>query len=145
MSELVVGDVMPSRSFPVELGPMKVFTLIMDDPNPIHFDPDFVRRLGRGERTINQGTLNIGYPLNALFDWLGGGAQASRLVSFSCRFAASVYEGDVVTAGGRVAGIDAAGQLTVELWLDRQDGERALSGVAVLAGDDPLPEIPGDR
>ena len=131
-SEIAVGMAMPSRTFTIELWPMKVFTLIMDDPNPIHFDPQFVRQLGRGDKAINQGTLNIAYPLNVLFEWLGGSNPSSTLVSFSCRFASSVYEDDEVTVGGEVASVNDDGTASITLWLDRQNGDRALSGVAVV-------------
>lgn len=130
--ELKVGDTLPTSSLTIELWPMKVFTVIMADPNPIHYDPAFVAQIGRGDRTINQGTLNIAYPLNTLMEWLGGEDACARIASFTCRFAASVYEGDVVTVGGRVLEVDDLGGATVEVWLDRDGGERALSGTVVL-------------
>jgi acyl dehydratase len=130
--ELTVGASLEPTEYVAELWPMKVFTLVMADPNPIHFDPAFVASIGRGDRTINQGTLNIAYPLNALMAWLGGDEASARIARFTCRFAASVYEGDVVVAGGQVTEVAENGDATVDLWLDRKDGERALSGSVLV-------------
>lgn len=130
--ELHAGDLLPDTRYRVEAGPMKVFTVLMADPNPIHYDAEFVARVGRGDRPINQGTLNIAYLLNAVISWLDGPDAAGRIQRFTCRFAGSVYAGDEVVAGGRVTGVDADGA-SMELWLDRADTDRVLSGTAVIA------------
>lgn len=129
--ELRPGDVLPETRYQVEVGPMKVFSVLMADPNPIHFDPEFVARIGRGDRPINQGTLNIAYLLNAVIDWLGGPGAVARVRRFTCRFADSVYAGDEVVASGRVTEVDERGA-TMELWLDRSGAGRALSGTALI-------------
>jgi 3-hydroxybutyryl-CoA dehydratase len=131
--ELRVGDVLPETRFPVETGPMKVFSLIMADPNPIHFDAAFVASIGRGDRTINQGTLNIAYVFNAVITWLDDPAAVARIRSFTCRFGGSVYAGDEVTVGGEVTAVDETGTATLSLWLDRAGSDRALAGTAVIA------------
>lgn len=130
--ELRPGDVLPETRFQVETGPMKVFSALMADPNPIHFDPEFVARIGRGDRPINQGTLNIAYLLNAVIDWLGEPAAVARIRRFTCRFADTVYAGDEVVAGGRVTEVGEQGA-TMELWLDRSGAGRALSGTVLIA------------
>lgn len=131
--ELREGDVVPPMAFRVEAGPMKVFSVIMADPNPIHFDPEFVARIGRGDRPVNQGTLNMAYLLNAVIAWLGGDDAAARVKAFTCRFAGSVYAGDEVVAGGEVTAVEPDGTATLSLWLDRDGGERVLSGTAAIA------------
>lgn len=130
--ELHTGDLLPETRYRVEVGPMKVFSVLMADPNPVHFDPEFVARIGRGDRPINQGTLNIAYLLNAVIAWLGGPDATARIHRFSCRFGGSVYAGDEVIAGGRVTGVAAEGA-SMELWLDRAGAERVLSGTALIA------------
>lgn len=129
--ELRTGDVLPETRYRVEVGPMKVFSVLMADPNPIHFDPEFVARIGRGDRPINQGTLNIAYLLNAVIAWLDGPDATARIQRFTCRFGGSVYAGDEVVAGGRVTGVDAGGA-SMELWLDRPEAERVLSATALV-------------
>ena len=111
---------------------MKVFSVLMADPNPIHFDAAFVRSLGLGERPLNQGTLTMGYAVNAVLDWAGG---VERLRSFRCRFKGNVLAGDELTVGGEVVAIEeqeGTSLATVEVWIARTSGERALEGTAVL-------------
>ena len=72
---VAVGDVIPELTFTVEVGPMKVFSVLMDDPNPIHYDPEFVRSLGRGPEPVNQGTITARHR--------GGGHKRQlRLIDF---------------------------------------------------------------
>lgn len=130
--ELRAGDLLPPRRYRVDAGPMKVFSVLMADPNPIHFDPEFVARIGRGDRPINQGTLNLAYLLNAVIVWLDGPAAVARIRRFACRFGGSVYAGDEVVTGGRVTGVDGHGA-SMELWLDRSGGQRVLSGTVLIA------------
>ena len=129
---LVVGDELPEEGFVVSAEPMKIFSLLMADPNPVHFDAGFVERLGRGSATINQGTLNMAYPVNAVMSWLNGSDAAARVSTFRCRFAGSVYAGDHVVVGGVVTEVDPDGAATVDVWLDRESGERVLSGTVVV-------------
>lgn len=131
--ELRSGDVVPATTFHVDAGPMKVFSVIMADPNPIHFDPEFVYRIGRGDRPVNQGTLNMAYLVNAVIAWLGGDDASARVKTFTCRFGGSVYAGDEVVAGGEVTAVEPDGTATLSLWLDRRGGERVLSGTASIA------------
>lgn len=130
--ELRPGDELPATRYNVEAGPMKTFSVLMADPNPIHFDADFVSRIGRGDRPINQGTLNMAYLLNAVIAWLDGPDAAARIKRFTCRFGGSVYAGDDVVASGRVTEVE-SDEATMELWLDRADAERVLTGTALIA------------
>lgn len=127
-----VGDTIPQLEFKVAAEPMKIFSILMDDPNPIHFDRDFVRRLGRGDQPVNQGTITMGYLVNAVIAWAGG---VDRLLRFRCRFGSSVVAGDHVVAGGTVTalGTDARGETAeLELWLKRSGDQLALSGSATV-------------
>ncbi len=131
--DLQLGDTLPETEFPIDAWRMKVFTLLMADPNPVHFDPAYVASLGQGDRPVNQGTLTAALPLNVLIDWLGGDDAAARIKRFTCRFAGSVVEGDTVTAGGTVTGVAPDGTATLDLWVDRVGGGRAITGTAVVA------------
>lgn len=131
MSRLVTGQELPTVRLTVELPDMKIFTLIMADPNPIHFDPAHTAALGMGDRPINQGTLNMAYPLNSLIAVIGDPARVRR---FQCRFLGSVVAGDVVEGGGRVASVE-DGVATVELWLDKEGTGRVLAGTALVDVD----------
>ena len=126
--DLAVGDPIPPLTLTADGPSMKVMSLIMRDPNPIHFDAELVRSLGLGDGPVNQGTLSLAYPINALLHLVESPAQLRHL---RCRFLGSVYEGDVVTAGGTVTATDAE-TFSADIWLDREDGTRVLSGSAVV-------------
>ena len=131
--DLTVGQEMPVTAYQVEAAPMKVFSLIMRDPNPLHFDAVHVAALGGGDRTVNQGTINAAYPINALLTWRGGSDAVARVRRFTCRFSTTIRAGDHLTAHGLVSGIDADGTAEIELWLETSDGLRAVTGSALVA------------
>jgi acyl dehydratase len=59
-------------------------------------------------------------------------------------FPAPVLDGDRVTAGGVVTAVRAEGGRTLaecEVWLDRDDGPRAVHGIAVVI----LPDVDSGR
>jgi acyl dehydratase len=127
-----VGDTIPELTFQVAAEPMKVFSVLMDDPNPIHYDREFVRSLGRGEEPVNQGTITMGYLINAVVAWAGG---VERLLRFRCRFGSSVVAGDRVVAGGTVTAVETGtrGQTAeLEIWLKRSGDQTALTGSATV-------------
>lgn len=124
-----VGTPLPEQQVgPVSIEAMKQVALFLDDPNPIHFDADAVRRMGLGDRPINQGPNGMGYLLNLLVAFCGAPERVRR---FQCRLHANVFEGDVLTAGGSVTGVE--GEFVgCELWLKRGD-EVVISGTADVA------------
>ena len=123
-----VGMKLPElRTGAVSAGKMKQVALFLDDPNPIHFDPDAVRRMGLGDRPINQGPSGMGYVLNMLIGFCG---RADAVRRFECRLHGNVFAGDELTAGGTVSSID-DGFAHCDVWLKRGD-ETVLSGMAVL-------------
>ena len=126
--ELEVGQQFAGRLMTVDAKDMQIFSLLMSDPNPIHFDPEAVRRRGLGDRRINQGTINMAYPINALLELVG---EPKSIRSFRCRFLGNVFEGDRVSATGRVSSV-AGGTAVVEVWLQRENGDRVLEGSATL-------------
>lgn len=130
MAPVDVGMPLPGwRVDPVEVWPMKVMALLLDDPNRIHWDADNVAALGLGTRPINQGPNNVGYIVNMLLAWVGD-PEALRRVSV--RFHGNVFAGDVVEAGGEVVALEPGddGRLaTCAVWLDR-GADRVVSGTA---------------
>ncbi|GGL94650.1 MaoC family dehydratase [Nakamurella endophytica] len=124
MRDLYVGERLPELRLTVELGAMKVFSVLMADPNPIHFDPAHTAALGLGDRPVNQGTLTLSYPVDALLAVLDDPARIRRV---RCRFAGSVVADDVVTAGGEVTARHPTGA-TVSIWLDVEGRGRVLTG-----------------
>ncbi len=137
MSTVRVGTEISPVHVRVEAEPMKVFTLITDDPNPIHWDPAAVRAAGLGERVINQGGLNVGYVLNAVTAWTG---SRSSIVGTRVRFLGNAFAGDDLVAGGEVAGVDEATTppiATLNVWLRRTDGAELVAGTVTVRLPDP--------
>jgi 3-hydroxybutyryl-CoA dehydratase len=110
---------------------MKVFAVVLADPNPIHLDAQAVSAAGLGDRVINQGPASFGYVLNMLRD----AAPRATIADLNVRLTANVFDGDRVTAGGRVDAVDERDgerRLTCSVWLDVDGGRRALQGTATL-------------
>jgi 3-hydroxybutyryl-CoA dehydratase len=134
MSELTAGaELEPFVVESVSAEAMRTIAALLRDPTPIHFAPEVVARLGMGDRVINQGPANLGYVMNALL----AAAPAGRIERVEVRFKANVRAGDRAVAGGVVTELDDAGErVACDVWLDVQDGDRALEGTAVV--------LPGD-
>lgn len=106
---------------------MKMFAIALDDPNPIHLDPEAVKAAGLGDRVINQGPASFGYVLNMLREAAPGG----RVRDLRVRLSANVVSGNRVVAGGLVDSIE-NGRAHCRVWLDVTGGKRALTGTATL-------------
>lgn len=126
------GDPLPEWVLEsVSVEKMKTMAAILRDPNPIHFDVDVVRKLGMGEKVINQGPNNMAYVMNMLAAWAGDPACVRDL---DVRFLANTYAGDRLVAGGNVVDVgtteDGQREANCAVWLDANGETRALSGSA---------------
>ena len=109
--------------------PMKTMALLLDDPSPIHYDAELVRELGLGDAPINQGPMNLGYPVE-LACRAGGGLH--RLRRIEVRFLGTVFAGEQMECTARVSAIDASSGL-IELELAAtSDARPVLSGTATV-------------
>lgn len=132
MDTVRVGMSIPPLHVHVEAAPMKVFTLITDDPNPIHWDRAAVQAAGLGDRVINQGGLNLAYVLNAVTAWTG---SRSSIVGTQVRFLGNTFAGDDLVAGGEIASIDNTSTLataTLRVWLRGSDDAELMSGTVMV-------------
>lgn len=133
--DVQVGTELPARVVErVDVARMKTMAALLQDPNPIHWDPESTRALGMGDRTVNQGPINLAYVMNMLVAWVGN--DPSRLRGTTLRFLANVFDGDRVEAGGRVTALrDVNGERLADcdVWLDVTGGPRALAGTATVA------------
>jgi len=121
----------PLRIDSVSAEAMKAMAVVLSDPNPIHLDPGVVRRLGLGDRVINQGPSGCGYMMNMLLRQFPG----ARLRTFQVRFLANVFGGDSVVAAGQVREVEEQdGRLSIgcDIWLDVDGGHRAIQGTATV-------------
>jgi acyl dehydratase len=120
---LVVDSIDPQR--------MKTMSAIMRDPYPIHWDRDAVAAMGLGHRTVNQGSLNLGYIANMLMAWVGDGAIRKLGATFHAR----VLDGDRVVARGIVTSLEVTESGPIahcDVWLER-DVEVVVSGTAIVS------------
>ena len=124
-----VGQALPVLEIAsVSVEKMKVMALLLDDPNPIHFDPQAVQSLGLGNRPINQGPNSLAYVINML---MAAGGEGARITRTSVRFMANVFAGDRLHAGGTVTRID-GNTITCDVWLKRGD-DVIVQGNATIA------------
>jgi 3-hydroxybutyryl-CoA dehydratase len=122
----------PLEVGPVEVEGMRAVGEILDDPNPIHFDPAAASAAGLGDRPINQGPANIAYVL----DMLRANLPEATVGDLDVRLLGNVAAGDRVVAGGRVESSEEGGgpiALRATVWLEVIDGGRALEGTAILS------------
>lgn len=104
ISDFSVGSEFPHFDIGiVDAEKMKTMAILIQDPNPIHWDVEAVRRLGLGDKPINQGPNNMAYVVNALASWVGG---IEKFRNLKVRFLGNVYAGDRLTVVGSVADID---------------------------------------
>jgi 3-hydroxybutyryl-CoA dehydratase len=132
MNVTVGSELAPWRIVHVDPEKMRVFAVVLADPNPIHLDSEAVKSAGLGDRVINQGPAGVGYLLNML----AAAVPQGQVRDLNVRFTANVFAGDTVTAAGEVEAVeDLAGErlVTCRVWLDVADGPRALHGRATLA------------
>lgn len=133
MATVEVGTALPPWRTEVSAAPMKTLAALLRDPNPIHWDTQAVAALGMGDRPVNQGPTNVAYIVNMLLDWAGGDPAAIRRISV--RFRGNVFAGDLVEAAGVVTAIEQRDEqrvVTCDVWLDRSDGARLVSGTAEI-------------
>lgn len=130
---VTVGDEIPEWDMPsVRPERMRTMAAILRDPNPVHWDPRVVNKLGYGDHTINQGPLGLSYMVNMLHAWAGP-TSIRRIVM---RFPMAVLDRDHIIARGRVTAIrEHNGERVADcdIWLHREGTKNPLEGTATVA------------
>ena len=128
-----VGDEIPVWTMEsVSAARMRTMAAILRDPNPVHWDPRVVDKLGYGNHTINQGPLGLSYMINMLHAWTGP-TSIRRLVM---TFPKVVLDGDRIEARGKVTAVrEANGERLADcdIWLHRGEDDHPLVGSATVA------------
>jgi acyl dehydratase len=128
VSTVRVGTGLPEWSAIVRPEHMTAFSLITQDPNPIHWSREAVQALGLGDRLVNQGGLNVSYLVNAVAAWPG---VAARVRSLRVRFLGNVFEGDTVRVTGTVVAVR-AGEADLDVALIGAGDAVVLSGTTTV-------------
>jgi 3-hydroxybutyryl-CoA dehydratase len=122
------GDTLPPFTIDrVAPEAMRAWAGFLADPNPIHLDPEAVRKLGLGDRVINQGPANLAYVMNMLMAAFPGGT----IETVAARFLDNVYAGDRVQAGGRVTTVE-TDRITCDVWLEADGRAAVITGSATI-------------
>lgn len=127
-----VGDRIPGWTMEVVSDArMRTVAAILRDPNPVHWDRASTARLGLGDRVVNQSPISLSYIQNMLMECWG----PTCIKRLRVRFPGVVFEGDRMKAGGVVRSTEVGGHpgaLECEVWLEHEDGTRAIEGTAIV-------------
>jgi len=131
-TRLNVGDRIVHKEFPpITRHRLALYCGASGDHNPIHVDLDFAKQAGFPD-VFSHGMLVMAYLGQALTD----AVPASRIRSFSTRFAAITQLGAKLTCEGTVAELlEQGGENRARLALTTKDqtGEIKLAGEAIIA------------
>ncbi len=107
LSDLAVGDALPSQSFPIERASLVRYAGASGDFNPIHWSQETAESVGL-PNVIAHGMLTMGIAVRVVTDWLG---DPGALLEYGVRFTRPVVvEFGTPTAlevSGSVRSIDA--------------------------------------
>ncbi len=130
------GDEIPAWDMPsVRPERMRTMAAILRDPNPVHWDPRVVAKLGYGDHTINQGPLGLSYMVNMLHAWTG----PTSIRRIYMTFPMAVLDGDHISAQGKVTAVreeNGKRYADCDIWLHREGTANPLEGKATV-------ELPG--
>jgi len=93
-----VGQKINEWSYHVKQENLNTWSKILNDPNPIHFDSETVKKNGLGDKCINQGPANITYIINAIFY----NFPKSRILNIKNRLNGNVFVDDRVCVSGKI-------------------------------------------
>lgn len=110
---------------------MQLVTALVGDPNPLHFDPEYVADIGLPGR-VNQGPVNTAYAVQAARDGFPPTAVISTL---SVQFEGFVTEGQTVDAFATTASGGSRDGERLALELATDDGRTVLTGTASVGTD----------
>jgi acyl dehydratase len=129
--DVVVGlELPPLVKGPITREHLRAYAAASGDPNPMHTDEEFAKNAGY-PGVFAHGMLSMGW----LGQFLVRAAGPAAIRKFRTRFVKLTWPGEVITCRGRVTGVhEEAGARLVdcEVWTENQEGERKLTGTAVL-------------
>lgn len=123
------SEAIPALTKHVTQDQINAYADVSGDHNPIHINPEAARAVGL-DGTIAHGMLNMAFLGQMLTDWLTANQGEHGWVRrLKVRFQAMVRPGDTVVCHG-VLGERGGDTQRLEIWMDKQDGERVITGDA---------------
>ena len=104
-----IGHKINQWSHHVRQEDLNSWSKILNDPNPIHFDANAVKKIGQGDKCINQGPANIAYLINAIFY----NFPKCKILSIKNRLNGNVFVDDTVTVLGEITNISSKDELNI--------------------------------
>ena len=98
---LKIGHKINQWSHHVRQEDLNSWSKILNDPNPIHFDANAVKKIGQGDKCINQGPANIAYLINTIFY----NFPKCKILNIKNRLNGNVFVDDIVTVSGEITNI----------------------------------------
>ena len=123
------GEAIPELVKHVTQEQINAYAEVSGDHNPIHVNVEAARAVGL-DGTIAHGMLDMAFLGQMLTDWLTASqTQHGWVRRLKARFQAMVRPGDAVVCHGVLGARDGDTQ-HLEVWMDKQDGERVITGDA---------------
>lgn len=110
-----VGTLIGPSVVRVEAQRIKTISALADDPTPLHYDREYVARLGLGDRPINQGPATTSYLIDLVVDWMATAADDLMLARCTTAYIGAVRADDRVRCAGRITDVAPDGGVVVEL------------------------------
>jgi acyl dehydratase len=127
--DVQVGDPIPSREYgPLTIADTVRWAGVQENWGRLHFDREHVRAHNGLRTFIASGDYRQALLARTITDWIGG---RGWLRTFSVRYTAPTFEGDLMRYEGRVvekSADPAAPWIACDLEGSNQDGRRTLTG-----------------
>lgn len=131
MTDLVVGQELFTRRFPVDRARLVRYAGASGDFNPIHYNERVAREVGL-EGVIAHGMATMGLAAAAVVDWAG---DPGAVIDYGVRFTRPIVVPDpgsvAVEVAGRVGAFDDDGAVRVDLTVT-VDGKSVLAKAQAL-------------
>lgn len=126
------GEAITTLTKHVTQDQINAYADVSGDHNPIHINSEAARAVGL-DGTIAHGMLNMAFLGQMLTDWLTANqGEHGWLRRLKVRFQAMVRPGDTVVCHG-VLGERSGDTQRLEIWMDKRDGERVITGDADIS------------
>jgi len=128
MTGITAGQIIPVlRKGPIRVRQLAMFAAATGEFVDIHYDKDYAISMGLPDIII-QGLYKTATIAQMLKDWVGDSRSIKRI---NVRHLGMDVVGNTLIAGGKVTAIDGS-KVECEVWIDNQNGERTVTGTAVL-------------